>query len=242
MHDGVTEAMSVEVHVGLISGKTVSVEARLDESVATLKQRAQTALAVGKGRLLDSSGRLVDDQLTVKKAKLEAGTSLTLHLRRVQVQASRGAFAAILTDGSVVTWGHEELGGNSRAVQNQLKGVQHIQASEGAFAAILTDGSVVTWGHEELGGDSRAVQDQLKGVQQIQASSDAFAAILTDGSVVTWGHEELGGDSPAVQNQLKGVQHIQASEGAFAAILTDRSVVTWGHEELGGDSRACKIS
>ena len=45
----VTEAMSVVVDVGLIRGKTVSVEARLDESVATLKQRAQTALAIGKG-------------------------------------------------------------------------------------------------------------------------------------------------------------------------------------------------
>ena len=121
------------VDVGLTSGKTVSVEARLDESVATLKRRAQTALAVGKGRLLDSSGGLLDDQLTVKKAKLEAGTSLTLQLRRVQIQASYGAFAAILTDGSGVTWGSLGLGGNNRAVQDQLKNVQQIQASKCAL-------------------------------------------------------------------------------------------------------------
>ena len=48
--------MSVVVAVSLISGNTVSVEAGLDESVATLKRRAQTALAVAKGRLRDSSG------------------------------------------------------------------------------------------------------------------------------------------------------------------------------------------
>ena len=80
--------MSVVVDVGLISGKTVSVEARLDESVATLKRRAQTALAVGKGRLLDSSGQVLDDQLTVKKANLETMTPLTLHLRPVQISYS----------------------------------------------------------------------------------------------------------------------------------------------------------
>ena len=54
-------------------------------------------------------------------------------------------------------------GGDSRAVQDQLKNVQHIQASSnGAFAAILADGSVVTWGAPEHGGDSSTVQDQLK--------------------------------------------------------------------------------
>ena len=39
------------------------------------------------------------------------------------------AFAAILGDGSVVTWGDAECGGDSRAVQGQLKNVQQIQAS-----------------------------------------------------------------------------------------------------------------
>ena len=158
--------MSVVVDVGLISGKTVSVEAGLDESVATLKRRAQTALAVGKGRLVDS-GRLLDDELTVKEAKLETGHSLTLQLRSVQVQASGSALAAIFGDGSVVAWGNKKSGDASRAVQDQLKSVQQIQSSDLSFAAILTDGSVVTWGSEKDGGDSRAVQDQLKGVQQI---------------------------------------------------------------------------
>ena len=63
-----------------------------------------------------------------------------------QIQASGGAFAAILDDGSVVTWGDAECGGDSSAVQTRLKNVQQIQASGGAFAAILDDGSVVTWG------------------------------------------------------------------------------------------------
>ena len=72
------------------------------------------------------------------------------------------AFAAILADGSVVTWGYVRSGGDSSAVRDQLKGVQHIQATVPAFAAILADGSVVTWGDADRGGDSWAVRDQLR--------------------------------------------------------------------------------
>ena len=77
-------------------------------------------------------------------------------------------------------------GGDSSAVQEQLKNVQHVQASGGAFAAILGDGPVVTWGEADCGDDSSAVQDQLKNSRQIEATDQAVAAILADGSVVTW--------------------------------------------------------
>ena len=62
--------MSVVVDVGLISGKTVPVQAGLDESVATLRRQAQTALAVGTGRLMDASGGRLDDGLTVQEAQI----------------------------------------------------------------------------------------------------------------------------------------------------------------------------
>ena len=78
-----------------------------------------------------------------------------------QIQASTSAFAAILGDGSVVTWGEACNGGDSSAVQDQLKNVQQIQASDAAFAAIRGDGSIVTWGHPGYGGDSSAVQDRF---------------------------------------------------------------------------------
>ena len=37
-----------------------------------------------------------------------------------QIQSTRDAFAAILEDGSVVTWGHANYGGDSSAVQHKL--------------------------------------------------------------------------------------------------------------------------
>ena len=122
-----------------------------------------------------------------------------------QIFATDYAFAAILTDGSVVTWGSPTFGGDSTAVQGQLNNVQQISATKGAFAAILTDGSVVTWGNPGFGGDSSAVQHQLKGVQQIYASDNAFAAISADGNVMTWGDRYSGGDSSRVQDQFSYV-------------------------------------
>ena len=114
-------------------------------------------------------------------------------LNRVQqIQATCCSFAAILEDGSVVTWGCRGWGGDSSEVRDQLQGVRQIQATHyGAFAAILEDGSVVTWGCEDRGGDSSAVRDQLKGVSQIQATDGAFAAILEHGSVVSWGRKSV---------------------------------------------------
>jgi alpha-tubulin suppressor-like RCC1 family protein len=63
-----------------------------------------------------------------------------------EIGATDSAFAAILADGSVVTWGDPDFGGDSSQVQDQLKNVHQIQATESKFAAILFDGSVVSWG------------------------------------------------------------------------------------------------
>ena len=62
------------------------------------------------------------------------------------IEASYRAFAAILSDGSVVTWGDAQYAGDSSTAQDQLQNVQQVQASHDVFAAILIDGSVVSWG------------------------------------------------------------------------------------------------
>lgn len=83
------------------------------------------------------------------------------HRHKILFDGEQGtAFAAILADGSVFTWGHPDRGGDRSAVRDQLRNVQLVQATAGAFAAILADGSVVTWGDPHTGGDSFAVRDQ----------------------------------------------------------------------------------
>ena len=218
----------------LLSGRSVILEAELDEDVEVFKQRAQNELSVGMGRYVFPREPKTPEARTIGEYGLRTDDVVHLYFQPVRILAitsREAAFAAILCDGSVVTWGNAN-GGDSSAVQDQLKDVQHIQASGGAFAAILGDGSVVTWGSADCGGDSRAVQHQLRKVQHIQASHPAFAAILADGSVVTWGHARQGGDCSAVQDRLKDVQGIQAQWGTFAAILADGSVVTWGGVDL----------
>ena len=66
-----------------------------------------------------------------------------------QVRGTEAAFSAILQDGSVVTWGEPFHGGDSSAVQDQLRSVQQIQVTGSAFAAILEDGLVVAWAMKE---------------------------------------------------------------------------------------------
>ncbi|CAJ1354918.1 unnamed protein product [Effrenium voratum] len=145
-----------------------------------------------------------------------------VELKKIQaIQAAReGAFAALREDGTVVTWGSPEFGGDSSQVQEKLTGVQQIQATECSFAALRADGTIVTWGDSFCGGNSSYVQ-QLKGATGIQASDSAFAALLDTGRAVVWGHPSCGGAmSSREQEQLLGVREIQSTRlGALAAIL-----------------------
>ena len=111
------------------------------------------------------------------------------HLVDVHIYATKGAFAALKGDGSVVTWGESSSGGYSYCVRGQLHdGVQSIAATSAAFAVLKTDGSVVTWGQERYGGDSSWVRNQLSGdIVLVVSNWSAFAALKNDGSVVTWG-------------------------------------------------------
>ena len=132
------------------------------------------------------------------------------------MQASDFSFAAIRDNGSVVTWGDPDFGGDSKGVQDQLEDVQHVQATERAFAAILKTGCVVTWGAACFGGDSNAVQDQLKDVRQIYASHGAFAAILGNGAVVIWRDDESCGRQTAPR--VLGVKRTLRSSAIYGSV------------------------
>ena len=157
------------------------------------------------------------------------GSRVQDQLRGVRkIQATRCAFAAVDSDGRVVTWGEQHLGGNCTYVQDRLINVEDVQATSGAFAAILTDGRVVTWGHWAKGGDSDSVQHQLQRVQRVQATQ--------------W----LGGfkhqvflSSPKIAQKkrwkIPTLTALTIGRSAFAAILSDQTVVAWGDPCAGGD-------
>ena len=190
------------LHVSLISGRSVSLQVPLILSVDDLVRRASVALAVGRGRVLNHTGEVLEGSATLAQCGLQSGDSLTLQIGQVRISTSQHAGAAILGDGCVVTWGRSGYGGDCSSVQHQLTNVHQIQASQAAFAAILGDGSVVTWGHARHGGDSSLLQEQLKNVQQVHATFDAFAAILGDGSVKCWGGTMGDSRMPMGQNSI----------------------------------------
>ena len=82
--------MSVAVEVGLLSGKTATVEASFDENVGAFKARAEIALGVGTGRLMNSSGRFLDPCALMKDSPVH--DALTLHISQVKVHGSNRFF------------------------------------------------------------------------------------------------------------------------------------------------------
>ncbi len=91
-------------------------------------------------------------------------------------ERNSSAFAALKSDGSVVTWGGSFFGGTAPA---GLSGVTQIFSTGNAFAALKSDGTVVAWGKywDGLKYVTSVAPAGLTGVTQIFSAYFAFAAI-----------------------------------------------------------------
>ena len=155
------------------------------------------------------------------------------------IKTTERAFASLLFNHSVVSWGDADFGGSISA---QINNVQTLWSTGSAFAALRFDGSVACWGNSTSGGDCTAAQSDLVSVRKIFNTRYAFAAIKTGGSVVAWGNAGAGGSLGNAASQLtSGVQTIIGNDYAFAAIKYDGEVVTWGRSTHGGDSTAVNM-
>ena len=70
--------MLITLHVNLLSGRRVSLETVLDINVGTFKTRAQSALSVSRGRLVQSCGSLLDEARTIQECGLQNDDALNL--------------------------------------------------------------------------------------------------------------------------------------------------------------------
>ncbi|KRH95967.1 hypothetical protein ASL19_09170, partial [Cylindrospermopsis sp. CR12] len=204
-------------------------------------------LAAGAGYALGTSGAVTGTILDndVAPGTVVRGSIAKSLYHRTRHEFGNGfTFAALKSDGSVVTWGDSSYGGNSSSVSSSLtSGVTQIFSNELAFAALKSDGSVVTWGHSDWGGNSSSVSSSLTSVTQIFSTLYAFAALKSDGSVVTWGSSGSGGNSSSVSSSLtSGITQIFSTWYAFAALKSDGSVVTWGPSGSGGNSSSVSSS
>ncbi|CAE7790286.1 unnamed protein product [Symbiodinium sp. KB8] len=207
------------------------------------KTAASTVMESGVlRRLLGTSPADIRSYLqeaTLQQAGVRDGAMLNATVKQVPVGCSRrnAAFALVRGDGTVVTWGDAQSGGDSSSVYKGLTKVQTIKATSRAFAALKRDGQVVTWG-DPLRGGRGGPSSHLMDVRSLQASQSAFAALRNDGRVVTWGDTAAGADSNSVSQRLLEVSSISATAFALAAICQDGLVETWGDRRYGGDCRA----
>jgi alpha-tubulin suppressor-like RCC1 family protein len=118
-----------------------------------------------------------------------------------------GVSAALLADGTVMTWGNRFGGALGRAPDNDnrpgptpalvpgVQGVRAIAAGHAHILALTEAGTVLSWGDGSFGQLGRganlapapAVITSLKGVRWIAASGSTSVAVLDTGRIMTWG-------------------------------------------------------
>jgi alpha-tubulin suppressor-like RCC1 family protein len=160
------------------------------------------------------------------------------------ITASAGAFVAIKTDGTLLSWGNKHSGADvARDTLSGLFGAKMVAATLSAFAVLLSDGTVVSWGVPISGGDSSAVAGQLTEIYHLTASRSCFVAFKKSSGVVVWGYGKYCGDTSAVAAALSShVMQVSHTFTAMAALKFDGSVVAWGKMDGGGDASAVQAS
>ena len=152
----------------------------------------------------------------------------------IEITSSQhGAFAALKSDGSVVTWGISN-GGDSSCKSSELQsGVQKVYGGMHYFIALKSDGSVVYWGGfipdacEDTYFDTN-VAPQMTGVVDIFTNMYGFAALKNDGSVVSYSSLVVEDSNCPYPDLSSGVVDIVPNRHSFVAIKSDGSAVSWG--------------
>jgi alpha-tubulin suppressor-like RCC1 family protein len=175
-----------------------------------------------------------------------------------QIAAGFRMSAALLSDGTVWTWGNNgQLGypaaGNvltPRQVPG-LTGIVQIAAGDGGDGyAVGSDGSVWAWGANSYGqlGNGTTTPSTvpvkvpgLTGVTKVAAGSyNDVLALKSDGTVRAWGENdgELGDGttatrlSPVVVQGLTGVTQIATGRTSYA-VRSDGTLFSWGDNSIG---------
>ena len=145
------------------------------------------------------------------------------------IVSSDFAFAALRSDGVVISWGREQntvLSDNRHHMQDpRPDNVDRIFSTSGAFAALKKDGTVQVWGNY-LGGTPPTTE--LIDIVDITSNRNGFAALTASGNVIAWG------DGVGYLRTERDVARVFATERAFAAIRTNGTVIGWGQSKYGG--------
>eukprot|EP00438_Fugacium_kawagutii_P017713 Skav207316 [mRNA] locus=scaffold2296:381119:382130:- [translate_table: standard] len=126
------------VTVSLPSGRNETLSLPHLATARDLKVLAQASLGHGFLKLITEAGHVLTDFMDPLEASgIQDGDHFTAVVQQPRVAATGQAFALWCCGGDrIVTWGTPDRGGDSSAVQDQLRNVQQVQGAFGAFAAI----------------------------------------------------------------------------------------------------------
>ena len=180
------------------------------------------------------------------------------------------AFAALKTNGDVITWGYYNV---EYAHGQNLSHIKSLSGNERVIAAVSDNGTLTMWGTRRMtatdvkkvifGGANFALfksngdlelpqfdttDANLTHVKDVVISGPFAAVLKDDGSLFT-----LGDTTSTKLTQVKSVVGTSdysdtqtglfvASTGAFAALKADGSVVAFGDISVGGDSAGKDLS
>jgi len=131
---------------------------------------------------------------------------LALQSDITQVVPNSEAFAALTSDGQVLTWGAKDCGGESTVKEMPAKATR-VYSTQRAFAALTgitndgAGGAVIAWGDAVFGGDNSACAARLNGIIEVFSSYVSFVALSDGDEIISWGNADFGGvGAPTVVN------------------------------------------
>lgn len=146
------------------------------------------------------------------------------------IVATEKAFAALREDGTVISWGNSDYGGNFSSKSDKLVSVRDIKASERAFIALKTDGSIVVWGAANFGASIPSnISSNLKsGVEEIWASARGFAARKGNGQLYSWGNVLFNSNENNKYVELTQIKSVYTNTHCFSSVSNDGTIQYWG--------------
>jgi len=181
----------------------------------------------------------------------------------VAVAAGSSHSLALLSDGTVKSWGYDNSGqlGNDVSLTNQptpvtVSGITNavaIAAGGWHSLAILSDGTVKSWGYDaqgQLGNDASSsncpTPVTVSGISTatvVAAGTNHSLAVLSDGTMKSWGSDgngQLGNDAtlanqatPVVVSGISTASAVAAGMSHSLAVLSDGTMKSWGYDDLG---------
>lgn len=174
-------------------------------------------------------------------------------------QNAWGSFAALMDNGTVLTWGNSRAGN----IEEELNNIKQLFALTGGFAAVDSHNNVIAWMEGESAkeiivgeaiesisnvGSTIAIlaesgkvivdgtllpeEENIENITKLISNDRSFSAIKEDGSVIAWGHPSWGGDVETASGDLVNIIDIQALEYSYVALTDDGNIIVWGEDQL----------